>query len=369
MSDPRLTALAASLPATVPFVGPEAIERQTGKAFRARLGANESIFGPSPKAVEAMQRAASEAWKYPDPESHELRFALADHLDVAVEEIVVGAGIDGLLGSLVRLFVAPGDVVVTSRGAYPTFNYHVTGYGGDLHFCDYRDDHEDPDALIDKAIETKAKLLYLTNPDNPMGSWHPAERIAQLIERVPDGCLLVLDEAYLECSEVQTSPALDTTDPRVIRMRTFSKGYGLAGARVGYAVGHRDIIAAFARVRNHFGVSRVSQAGALAALRDQNYLLETQHRIAKSRERIAAIGRDNGLTALPSATNFVALDLGREGAITKALVSALAERGIFTRMPGVAPLDRCIRITCGPEAEMDLFATVLPEAMDAVMGR
>lgn len=116
MSDPRLTALAASLPATVPFVGPEAIERQTGKAFRARLGANESIFGPSPKAVEAMQRAASEAWKYPDPESHELRFALADHLDVAVEEIVVGAGIDGLLGSLVRLFVAPGDVVVTSRG-------------------------------------------------------------------------------------------------------------------------------------------------------------------------------------------------------------------------------------------------------------
>ena len=130
--DPRLTPLAASLPASVPFVGPEAQERSRGTEFAARLGANELGFGPSPLAIKAMQDAASEAWMYADPESHDLREALADSYDVPPECIVIGEGIDALLGNLVRLFVASGDAVVTSAGAYPTFNYHVAGFGGTL---------------------------------------------------------------------------------------------------------------------------------------------------------------------------------------------------------------------------------------------
>ena len=131
-NDHRLTPLAASLPASVPFVGPEAQERARGAKFTARLGANECGFGPSPRAVKAMQDAASEAWMYADPESHDLRKALAQSYDIPPECLVIGEGIDGLLGNLVRLFVASGDAVVTSEGAYPTFNYHVAGYGGAL---------------------------------------------------------------------------------------------------------------------------------------------------------------------------------------------------------------------------------------------
>ena len=167
MSEPtdkpaHLTPLAASLPASVPFVGPEAQERARGAPFKARLGANESVFGPSPKAIEAMQNAAAETWMYGDPESHDLSAALAAKYDISPDEIVVGAGIDGLLDSIVRLTVTQGDAVVTSAGAYPTFNYHVTGYGGTIHTAGYTADHEDPDHLVAKAREVGAKGYHDT---------------------------------------------------------------------------------------------------------------------------------------------------------------------------------------------------------------
>ena len=171
MTAPRLTPLAAALPASVPFVGPEAQERATGRPFAARIGANESVSGPSPEAVEAMRAAAAQVWMYGDPECHDLRHALAAHHRVRPENVVVGEGIDSLLGYLVRLFVAPGEAVVTSDGGYPTFNYHVAGYGGVLHKVPYRDDRADPAALLDAAARVRAKLIYLANPDNPMGSW------------------------------------------------------------------------------------------------------------------------------------------------------------------------------------------------------
>ena len=366
MAGPRLTALADSLPATVPFVGPEEHERRLNDPLKARLGANESVFGPSPDALAAMREAAEDAWKYPDSQSHELRQALSRHLGIGPDHIVVGAGIDGLLGSLVRMTVAPGDPVTTSAGAYPTFNYHVAGYGGVLHTVPYQDDHEDPQALLEKAKHTGAKLVYLANPDNPMGSWHASVRIAETIRAVPEGTLLVLDEAYLECGGEHLAPPLDPGDPRVIRMRTFSKAYGLAGARIGYAIGHPHLIAAFHKVRNHFGVSRISQAGATAALKDATYLSDIKHKIAVSRDRIAAIARASGLRPLPSATNFVAVDLGGDGALTRRAVEALMRRGIFTRMPGVAPLDRCLRISCGTPRELDLLETALPEVLSEI---
>ncbi|MEM6390304.1 MAG: pyridoxal phosphate-dependent aminotransferase [Pseudomonadota bacterium] len=366
MSDPRLTSLVAGLPATVPFVGPETQERALGQGFVARIGANESVFGPSPHVQEAIANSASEAWMYGDPEAHELRQVLAAHHSVPAEAIMVGEGIDGLLGNLVRLLIAAGDPVVTSDGAYPTFNYHVVGFGGDLHKVPYRDDHEDPEALLTQARETGAKLLYLSNPDNPMGSWIAAERISAMIEAMPQGALLILDEAYCDTAPAEAIPPLNTGDARVIRMRTFSKAYGLAGMRVGYAIGHPDLIAAFHRVRNHFGMGRVSQAAALAALRDQDHLARVVSQIEAARRRIAEIGAENALTALPSATNFVALDCGRDGAFARALVTALAERGVFVRMPFSPPQDRCIRVSCGTKDQLDHLARVLPQALSAI---
>ncbi|SDY64755.1 histidinol-phosphate aminotransferase [Jannaschia faecimaris] len=359
----KLTPLADSLPASVPFVGPEAQERARGAPFAARLGANESVFGPSPRAIGAMERAAREAWMYGDPEYYTLRQALAAHHGIAAKNVVAGEGIDGLLAYLVRLLVGPGDAVVTSAGAYPTFNYHVTGFGGTLHTVPFKGDHEDPEALLKKAGDVGAKLIYLSNPDNPMGSWHDANVIADMIARIPEGCVLCLDEAYADLAPPDAVPPLNVTEDRVIRMRTFSKAHGLAGLRVGYALGHADLIGAFDKVRNHFGLGRVAQAGAVAALADLDWLAEVQARVAQSRDAIAAIAEQNGLTPLPSATNFVTVDCGSDGGFARAVLAALITQGIFVRMPGIAPLDRCIRIGCGTAADMDALRVALPKAL------
>jgi len=362
MTYARLTPLAQSLPATVPFVGPETQERAQGAAFKARLGANENVFGPSPRAIAAMAQA--DAWMYGDPESADLRAALATHHGCTPAHIMVGEGIDGLLGYLVRLMVQSGDPVVTSAGAYPTFNYHVAGFGGVLHTVPYNGDHEDPAALFAKAAEVGAKLVYLANPDNPMGSHHSGADIAAAMDALPDGTLLVLDEAYVECAPEGTALSLGWDDPRVVRMRTFSKIYGLAGARVGYAMGAPDLIEAFHKVRNHFGMNRAAQAGALAALEDHDHLSQTQELIAASRMRIAQIARENGLTPLPSATNFVTIDCGRDAGFAKAVLDGLIARGLFVRMPFVAPQNRCIRVSCGTDAMLNLLATALPQAIE-----
>jgi histidinol-phosphate aminotransferase len=362
---PRYTPLVQSLPATVPFVGPEAMERARGRPFRARLGANESVFGPSPRVIEAMAAAARETWKYADPESFDLRAALAAELGVAPTNIAVGGGIDGLLGDLVRLVVSPGDPVVTSAGAYPTFNYHVAGYGGRLVTVPYTGDAEDPEALIAKATETGAKLVYIANPDNPMGSWHPADRIQAMIDAVPDGSLMVLDEAYIEFAPAGTAPAIDPEDERVIRMRTFSKAHGMAGARLGYAIAAPGLVTAFDKVRNHFAMSKVSQIGALAALADTDHLSQVQAAVSVARGRLTEIAGANGLTALPSAANFVAIDCGGDGAFARAVLEELAARDIFVRMPFVAPQNRCIRVSAGTPEMLDLLEHALPEALAA----
>ena len=362
---PRYTTLAASLPASVPFVGPETQERAMGRVFTARLGANESVFGPSPHAIAAMAAAARDVWMYGDPEVHDLRNALARHHRVNPDNIVVGEGIDGLLGLLVRLLVGPGDAVVTSDGAYPTFNFHVASFGGTLHKVPYTGDHEDPEALLAMATATGAKLIYLANPDNPMGTWHGGATIERMIAALPAGTLLVLDEAYIDLAPPGTAPEVAADHPSVIRMRTFSKGYGMAGLRVGYGIGAPDLISAFNKIRNHFGVGRIAQAGAMAALVDQAWLAEVQAQVATARNRIATIARDNGLLPLPSATNFVAIDAGRDGAFALRLLQELTKAGIFICKPFVAPHDRAIRISAGHPADLDAFAAALPNALAA----
>ena len=360
-----LTPHAAALPSTVPFTGPEALERRTGIPFRARLGANESLFGPSPRAVAAMKAAAEGAWMYGDPENHDLKQALAAYHGVKPAHIAVGPGIDGLLGLVCRLTLETGTPVVTSLGAYPTFNFHVAGYGGVLTRVPYKGDHEDPESLVSAAKSTGARLMYFANPDNPMGSHHPASVVEAMVANLPDHTLLILDEAYADLAPQGTVPTIAADHPQVIRMRTFSKGYGLAGARVGYAITNPDLALAFDKVRDHFGMGRVSQAGALAALKDQDWLREVQARTVRARSRLSAIATANGLRPLPSATNFVTIDCGRDGDHARKVLAELGKLGVFIRMPGVAPLDRCIRISLGDDKTLDILEETLPPALQA----
>ncbi len=362
---PRIVPHIESLPSITPFVGPEALERQRGTRFRARIGANESVFGPSPKVIEAIARTAPESWMYGDPEQHDLKATIARHHGVAIENVAVDSGIDALFGIIVRLTLEPGDPVVTSLGGYPTFIFHVDGLGGRLVRVPYAEERENLDGLLSAAKTERARLLYFANPDNPMGSWWGAADVGRLIAGIPSGCLLILDEAYADTAPADAIPPLDVSNPSVLRFRTFSKAYGMAGIRVGYCLGHPSVIRHFDKLRNHFDVPRMCQAAAIAALADQSYLADVVARIARARTRIGEIAKSNGLNALPSATNFVAVDCGRDGAFARRVLGELGTRGIFVRMPGVAPLDRCIRVSAGTDADLDLFASALPEALSA----
>jgi histidinol-phosphate aminotransferase len=359
---PSFTPLVASLPAVMPFVGPEAQARRSGRAFEARLGANESAFGPSPKVIAAIQSNADDMWKYCDPENWDLREGLARQCGLSADCFAMGEGIDALLGLAVRIFAGPGAAVVTSFGAYPTFNYHVAGFGARLVTVPYRNDHEDLAALLDAALRENAAVVYLANPDNPMGSWWTSTEIEAFIAALPETTLLILDEAYCETAPPDAIPAMHLW-PNVLRMRTFSKAYGLAGLRCGYAIGEPELICAFDRVRNHFGITRMTQIAALEALSDQTWMRACVDRISASRRRIADIATLNGLLPLASAANFVTIDCGRDGAFARAVLDGLIEEGVFVRKPMAPGLDRCIRISCAPETELSVCASKLANVL------
>jgi len=225
-SGPRFTPIVQALPSTVPFVSPEEQERARGRKFAARLGANETTWGPSPRAVAAIADAAAGCWMYGDPQSHDLRGALAAHHGgIDPSHMVVGEGVDGLLAYACQLLLQPGDTLVTTLGTYPTLNYFAAGRGAAVRAVPYgADDRVDVEALLRAAAETQAKILYLANPDNPSGTVLPPAAIGALVRRLPPGTLLLLDEAYGElASPADQAPAVAVDDPRCVRLRTFSK--------------------------------------------------------------------------------------------------------------------------------------------------
>ncbi len=366
MVETPFTSIVAGLPATIPFVGPEAIERRRGRRFELRLGANESLFGVSPLVADAIAGEIARAGWYGDPEAFDLRTKVASSLGgIGIDRLVMGAGIDELLGVLVRLVTEPGDPVVTSAGAYPTFNYHVAGFGGRLVAVPYRNDQEDLDALADAVRREGAKLVYLSNPDNPMGSWHDASAIEAFVQALPEKTLVILDEAYAEFAPTSALPPLAFTDPRLVRLRTFSKAHGLAGLRVGYAMADPSVIQGIGKIRNHFGVNRFAQAAAIAALDDPGFTDEVVVEVERGRADYARLANDCGVEPLPSATNFVTIDVGGfERA--RAILQALEAEAVFIRMPGVTPLNRCIRVTVGPAADRARFAEIFERVTQRV---
>jgi histidinol-phosphate aminotransferase len=352
----------AALPLSRPFVAPEELGRLAGHASLLRLGANESAFGPPPRALEAMRAELPRTAWYGDPESSDLRDALAARHGCSADNIVVGAGIDDLMGLAIRAYVAPGQAAVATLGTYPTVVYHIHGYGGRFESVPYTHGGAvQLDALLARARETRAPLIYLANPDNPSGGLLPAADLERFLASLPDETLLLLDEAYADfVAPGELLP--DFIDPRVIRMRTFSKAYGLAGARIGYSLSSTETAGTFNKVRLQYNVNRTAQIGALAALGEGDFIAGVVAEVASGRAEYAALARRLGLATLPSVTNFVCIDLGsRERA--EAMVALLMKNAVFVRKPGAAPIDRCIRVTVGNAGERALFAERFAEAL------
>jgi histidinol-phosphate aminotransferase len=360
----RPTPAIEAIPSTTPFVGPEQLMRETGHRALLRLGANESAFGPSPRAIAAMSAELERLSWYGDPESLDLRDAVANKHRCRPEQIVVGSGIDDLMGLAVRAFVAPGAAALTTRGTYPTFNYHVIGYGGRLFYAPYREDGTpDLDALLDAARAQRAAIVYLANPDNPSGRFIGRSDVARFYEALSHDSLLLLDEAYADFVE-EDELLQPQFEDRLIRMRTFSKAYGMAGARIGYALTTQANVRTFQKIRLHYGINRNAQIGALASLADDEFRRRVVLATAEARDDYYALARELGLGYLESRTNFVCIDLGTVERANN-LMSDLLRRAVWIRKPGAPPLDRYVRVSAGTppmrEAFAQAFRSVLTE--------
>lgn len=360
----RPTRAVEALPATTPFIGPEQLMRETGQRELIRLGANESAFGPSPRAVAAMTAELPRLSWYGDPESLDLRDALAEKHRCAASQIVVGAGIDDLMGLAVRAFVAPGECALMARGTYPTFPYHVVGYGGTPIYASYRaDGSPDIEELLARARRELPRVVYLANPDNPSGHFVSRDEMQHFYEALPHDTLLLLDEAYADfVDESELFPP--AFDDRLIRLRTFSKAYGMAGARIGYALSTESNVRTFAKIRLHYGINRNAQIGALASLKDEQFREYVAGETARARDAYYGLARELGAPCLESRTNFVCIGMESAQRATR-VMNELLLRGVWVRKPGAPPLDSYIRVSAGTEPMRRAFA----EALRAVLER
>ena len=254
---------------------------------------------------------------------------------------------------------------MATRGTYPTLFYHLNAYGAKAAFAEpAADGGIVPEAIVGAVRRSHARMVYVANPDNPSGTFAGRATLAALREALPDDVLLFLDEAYADFVPRDDLPP-DVIDPRTIRTRTFSKAYGMAGARIGYALASAEAIATFQKLRLHFGVNRTAQIGALAALDDDAFLRGVIAEVARGREEYRALAAAHSLPAPPSYTNFACIGIGtREEA--EAMVAALLEAGVFVRKPWAPPLDGYIRVSVGTPAERAAFAERFGEALDRV---
>ncbi|MBV9102699.1 MAG: aminotransferase class I/II-fold pyridoxal phosphate-dependent enzyme [Candidatus Eremiobacteraeota bacterium] len=365
---PQPTAQIAAVPTTTPFVAPEELARRAGHSSLLRLGANESAFGPPPRSLEAMHAGLQRTSWYGDPESRELREALGKRHRCSPSQLTVASGIDDILGLVVRAYMPPGGTALATLGTYPTFAFHVAGYGGRLETVPYEDDGTVPlDRLAARAGELQPQIIYVANPDNPSGSFAEAGTLERCLAALPRTTLLLLDEAYADFVE-ECELLRPAVRDGVIRARTFSKAFGLAGARIAYALATDEVGATLQKIRLHYGVNRTAQLAALAALEDEPFVRSVVAEVARGRDEYAALGTRLKIATLPSHTNFVCFDLGsRERA--EAMVDELLHRGVFIRKPGAPPLDRFVRVTVGTPAERDRFAAVFEEALSALGSR
>jgi histidinol-phosphate aminotransferase len=334
-----------------------------GQARVIRLASNESALGPSPQAVRAYRKLSDELHRYPDGGHEALRAAIAAQHVLPAEQIVCGAGSDELISLLVRAYAGPGDEVLHSQYGFLMYAIAAKGAGATPVAVPERGYTPDVNALL-AHVREQTRIVLLANPNNPTGTLLPAAEIRRLHAGLPRDVLFVLDSAYAEyvSGDYEDGAALVAAHDNVVMLRTFSKIYGLAALRIGWAYASPAVADVLNRLRGPFNTNAPAQAAALAALEDRDHVAAAKAHndrwLPWFSERVAAAG----FTALPSAGNFVLVRFpAGPSTNADAACAFLNARGIIPRKMGPYDLGDCLRITIGLEDEMKIVA----EALDA----
>jgi histidinol-phosphate aminotransferase len=347
-----------------PYEGGKPIEelaREFGITDAVKLASNENPLGPSPRALEAARQVLGGANRYPDGAAYELRAKLAKKHGVGMDEILLGAGSNELLDLAVRTFCTPAEHVVFAEPAFVV--YRIAALAGGVPFTAVPLTsglvHDLP--AMAAAVTPTTRIMFVANPNNPTGTHVGRAAVEKLLREVPPDVIVVMDEAYFEYADAADYPdslQLRGLRERLLVLRTFSKIYGLAAFRVGYAVGPSVLIDYMNRVRAPFNVSTLGQAAAAAALDDQDHVDTARALNQQERARVSEALRGRGLSVTPSQANFVLVDVKRPA---RAVYDALLRKGVIVRP--FASLPTSLRVTVGTARENDRFLSALSEVL------
>lgn len=342
----------------------EELEREYGVKDAVKMASNENALGPSPKAIKAMRRSLSEVHRYPDGGCFYLREKLAKQLRVRREELVFGNGSDELLVFAVRAFVSAGDEIVIADPTFLIYEIAAQAENGRVVKVPMKDFRYDLDGMLAK-IGPRTKLVFIANPDNPVGTYISEKKLTAFLRSVPASVVVVLDEAYYEFAmprrDYPDSLELLKRHPNLFVTRTFSKAYGLSGLRVGFGVGAPDIVAALNKVREPFNVNRLAQEAAVAALDDHAHLRRTLKMVEEGRRYLTEQLTLRGFSCVDTATNFILADFKSD---TKALYEALLKKGVIVRPMAAWGLKTFMRVTIGKMDENRRFIRALTQITD-----
>jgi len=350
-----------SLTAYEPGKPEDELKRELGLDEVVKLASNENPYGPSPKAIAAAS-AADQLHRYPDPRAYELRHALAAHHRVAPDELCMGNGSNELIDLICRVFASRGEHAVFGHPSFPC--YRIGAIAQELSFTavPLRDHLRwNVDDLLD-AITDATKLLFISNPNNPTGSYIPGSELDRLLRALPERVIAVIDEAYFEYADAEDfvpATELRHTRERLAILRTFSKAYGLAALRVGYVLGTPELVANLNRLRAPFNVGTPGQVAAKAALADDAHLRASVEATVAERESLTKALQSAGFQVAPSQANFVLVDLRRPG---RSVYEALLREGVIVRSMS-EPLQSWIRVTVGKPEENQRFLRALERVL------
>jgi histidinol-phosphate aminotransferase len=353
----------ANLPVYQPGRPIEEVARELGlpAAEIIKLASNENPLGPSPAALAAMEKAIQNLHLYPDGNAFYLKRKLAAKLGVETQHVILGNGSNEIIEFVGHALMTPGTGVIASEYCFAVYPIVTRLFGANLVTVPARDYGHDLPAML-HAITPQTRVVFVANPNNPTGTLAPASDLMRLVTEIPPQVLLVMDEAYIEFLE-EPSDLLPLVrngkTPNLLLMRTFSKIYGLAGLRLGYGIGHPELIAALEKVRQPFNINALVQAGALAALDDEEHIQRTRRNNGAGLRFFEAAFKQLGLRFIPSAANFILVHVG-DG---QRVFSELQKLGVIVRPMGGYGLGEWIRISIGTETENNRCLIALKNAL------
>lgn len=343
------------------------VKNQYGLETISKLASNENRLGCSPVVGAAVAEAISRIQDYPDPVASKLRKAVADRNGVSEEEVLFAAGSESIISIICRTFFEHDEHAVTADATFVGFFVQAGVRGVELVKIPVTNDYKYDVNGILKAIGPKTKMVYLANPNNPTGTYLNREEYKRLVDGIPDDKLLISDEAYFEYADGVEDylPALEYRRDNVIILRTFSKAYGLAGLRIGYAIAHPDLITQMMKTKLTFEPTATAQAAALAAFSDTGFLKKSIKLVENGRERLYRFfdGKDARYTR--SISNSVMLILENEEEAIR-FTQGMLEKGVILRRINAFGLPNCVRITIGTEKDMDHFEKSFEEVWTTI---